>query len=452
MTSTNWYFTKSELYHGMNSEEIKSENANRKITCAFLQDAGMQLRLPQLTIATAVVFFHRFFVRHKLRDFERMIIAATCLFLAAKVEETPKKLKDVIEIMYTIKYKKEIKPDSMEFQQLKDQILTNELIVLQTIAFDLTVEHPYKFLLTYVKGIKGNRQLAQVAWNFVNDSLRTTLCLQFKPQLIASAAIYLASKFLKYDLPEGKNKPWWEVLDAKIEDLDEISNQILDLYDSTPNVDAMKPKTNFGENSKDEFSFSRADFSNELSTTTTTTTTTDSVVTSSSPNSSIQQPDSKSISSTVLPSSSIPDSKSSSSTSTSTSTDKSNLLPTSSQDNKVPTPTLARSDHRSRSSRSPPKRHTRSSRSRSPKHSPRDRSRSRSPKRSRSPRRSRSRSPKHSRSRSRSPTRRNSNSNRHDHYKPGGNNNNNNRGYKSNSHSRNTHRYDEKRYHPYDKS
>jgi hypothetical protein len=34
------------------------------------------------------------------------------LFLAAKVEETPKKLKDVIDIMYSIKYKKEIKPDS----------------------------------------------------------------------------------------------------------------------------------------------------------------------------------------------------------------------------------------------------------------------------------------------------------------------------------------------------
>jgi hypothetical protein len=100
------------------------------------------------------------------------------------------------------------------------------------VAFDLTVEHPYKYLLTYVKGIKGNRNLAQVAWNFVNDrfelfiyiskySLRTTLCLQFKPQLIASAAIYLASKFLKYELPEGK-KPWWEVFDARIEDLEGI--------------------------------------------------------------------------------------------------------------------------------------------------------------------------------------------------------------------------------------
>ena len=51
------------------------------------------------------------------------------------------------------------------------------------------------------------------------ESLRTTLCLQFKPQLVAAAAIYLAAKFLTYTLPEGK-KPWWEVLDAKIQDLE----------------------------------------------------------------------------------------------------------------------------------------------------------------------------------------------------------------------------------------
>lgn len=57
-------------------------------------------------------------------------------------------------------------------------------------------------------------------------SLRTNLCLQYKPQFIASAAIYLASKFLKYTLaPDGK-KAWWEVLDAKI---DELEGEYLDL-------------------------------------------------------------------------------------------------------------------------------------------------------------------------------------------------------------------------------
>jgi hypothetical protein len=38
---------------------------------------------------------------------------------------------------------------------LKEQILSHERTVLQTIAFDLTIEHPYKFLLTYVKNIQG---------------------------------------------------------------------------------------------------------------------------------------------------------------------------------------------------------------------------------------------------------------------------------------------------------
>lgn len=104
--------------------------------------------------------------------------------------------------------------------------------------------------------LKGNRNLAQVAWNFVNDSLRTTICLQFKPQLIASAAIYLASKFLKYQLPEGK-KPWWEVFDARITDLEgflffclistEISNQILDLYEIPPNVGVSSSNPSIGE-------------------------------------------------------------------------------------------------------------------------------------------------------------------------------------------------------------
>jgi len=232
-----WYFTKEELDKGANSEELKEEIALRRNTCAFLQETGMKLSLPQLTIATAIVFFHRFYATRKFSEFDRHIIGTTCLFLAGKVEETPKKLKDIIVVteLYRCKDlvppKKPLDPEGQEFNELREKILTHELIVLQTIAFDMTIEHPYKYLLMYVKQIQGNRNLAQVAWNFVNDSLRTTLCLQFKPQLIASAAIYLASKFLKYQLPEGP-KPWWEVFHAREDDLKEISNQILDLYES----------------------------------------------------------------------------------------------------------------------------------------------------------------------------------------------------------------------------
>eukprot|EP00741_Cyanophora_paradoxa_P012658 tig00020614_g12229.t1 len=206
-----------------------------------MSDSGQKLRLPQITIATAIVFFHRFFIRQSFKAHDRFIVGTTCLFLAGKVEETPKKLKDVISITYQVRNKtlpkshQELKPESQEFWELKEKVLITERVLLQTIAFDLTVEHPYKHLLAYVKKIDGTKELAQVAWNFVNDSFRTSLCLQFAPRIIAAAAIYLAAKFLRINLQNGQNSqgpPWWQMFDAKMDEMKNISNQILDLYES----------------------------------------------------------------------------------------------------------------------------------------------------------------------------------------------------------------------------
>jgi len=157
-----------------------SETQYRRLTCAFLQESGQKLRLPQLTIATAIVFYHRFFAHKSYESFCRFTIATTCLFLASKVEETPKKLKDVVIETFKIQNtpKPPPEPDSQEFKDLKERILVSERVLLQTLGFDLTVEHPYRPLLAYVKSIQGTRDLAQVAWNFINDSLRTTICLQ----------------------------------------------------------------------------------------------------------------------------------------------------------------------------------------------------------------------------------------------------------------------------------
>jgi hypothetical protein len=44
---------------------------------------------------------------------------------------------------------------SQESLELKDKVLQLERILLQTIAFDLTVEHPYKYILNFVKKING---------------------------------------------------------------------------------------------------------------------------------------------------------------------------------------------------------------------------------------------------------------------------------------------------------
>ena len=52
-----WYFTKEELNRGFTAEEIKAELQQRKTTCAFLQDCGMQLRL-YVTNYQAIPYSH----------------------------------------------------------------------------------------------------------------------------------------------------------------------------------------------------------------------------------------------------------------------------------------------------------------------------------------------------------------------------------------------------------
>lgn len=79
-----------------------------------------------------------------------------------------------------------------------------ERVLLQTIKFDLQVLHPYQFLLQYAKIFKAQQEAknkmvptlrmvgvpkagapieVQMAWTFVNDSLCTTLCLQWEPEV-----------------------------------------------------------------------------------------------------------------------------------------------------------------------------------------------------------------------------------------------------------------------------
>lgn len=53
----------------------------------------------------------------------------------------------------------------------------------------------------------------------MNDSLRTTLCLQYRPHLIAAAALHLSARCIKSPIPEvltDPKRPWWEVLDIKV--------------------------------------------------------------------------------------------------------------------------------------------------------------------------------------------------------------------------------------------
>ncbi|CAJ1892279.1 unnamed protein product [Cylindrotheca closterium] len=254
------------LKDGMSAEE---EATKRRKTCRFIEEAGRVLKLPRVAISTAMVFFHRFYAKHSFDQHDRFEVAVAAIVLAAKTEESPKKLNAVIVQCHDLKTRgmqagrvkgskpvppppSSLDPKGEEFSRLKERILLMERVILHTIGFELSIDHPYKFFVDQIKKLTQTRQLVykqppenlnptqtyqkmmnelvQYSMSFANDSMHTSLCLQFSPQQIATACVYLAGQFAKVDAPE--NSSWSKVLgEPDIESLASICVQILELID-----------------------------------------------------------------------------------------------------------------------------------------------------------------------------------------------------------------------------
>lgn len=192
--------------------------------CDLVQEATILLDLPQVCAATAQTLFHRFYARRSFARHDVRHVAMGVLFLAAKVEESPRRLRDVLNVFNALfQYRddglRELEPldiGSERYSNMKALVVHVEGEVLTELGFILYTEHPHKFILNYVKLICVDalleKPLAQKAWNVINDSARTDLCLRFAPEAICCAAISMAARALRLPLP---TKPaWWEVFEV----------------------------------------------------------------------------------------------------------------------------------------------------------------------------------------------------------------------------------------------
>jgi hypothetical protein len=62
--------------------------------------------MPNITATTAQLILHRFYYRKSFIRCEALTVATAALFLAGKIEENPRKLKDVVSVFdYVYKMK-----------------------------------------------------------------------------------------------------------------------------------------------------------------------------------------------------------------------------------------------------------------------------------------------------------------------------------------------------------
>jgi len=235
-----WLLNRQDLYRERKGDlELLGEEDYQKVTIFFanlIQALGEQLKVRQQVIATATVFFKRFYARNALQSIDPLLMAPTAVFLASKVEEfgviSNSRLISTCQSVIKNKYSMPFK--NSEFPYRIQNVLECEFHLLETMDCCLILYHPYRPLLQYVADAttedknEDNNKILSMAWKVINDSLRTDVPLLYPPYQIALAALHVA---LVFQGKESRWCQWFSELNVDMEKILEITKQIMSLYE-----------------------------------------------------------------------------------------------------------------------------------------------------------------------------------------------------------------------------
>lgn len=209
---------------GLNVNVVKSKTTHKNDvkTTKFIVEAGHRLKLPPVTCASACVLYHRLCKQCFQSEHDLNLVATAALYLASKIEESPCKLRDVINVSYRLLHKDKppLEVGSL-YWELHDSVANCELMILRALQFQVTFDSPHKYLLHYLNSLEDwldkeytiTSALTQLSWSLLQDSFHITLCLEYSPAVIAVAMIFFSLTCLGIDVPsQGARHSWWKAM------------------------------------------------------------------------------------------------------------------------------------------------------------------------------------------------------------------------------------------------
>lgn len=214
-------------------EPHRLEQELRIFSCDIIQNAGILLKLPQSAIFTAQMLLQRVYSTPDY-TFDRYpfdVTSMAALFLAAKVEEYPRKPREVMDVfvhLISIKMSYNYTLSYSEHEKLREELITAERRILKHLGFNLLSSYPHKMIVNYYYAIAGNldpdfnvwkerdrHRLLQRAWNYCNDSLRANVFLKHSKEDVAFACIQMACEDVQMPFPKSTDGRDWYCLFTK---------------------------------------------------------------------------------------------------------------------------------------------------------------------------------------------------------------------------------------------
>eukprot|EP00252_Welwitschia_mirabilis_P005313 TRINITY_DN15818_c0_g1_i1.p1 TRINITY_DN15818_c0_g1~~TRINITY_DN15818_c0_g1_i1.p1 ORF type:complete len:333 (+),score=72.01 TRINITY_DN15818_c0_g1_i1:456-1454(+) len=154
-----------------------------------IQEVCGAFKFPHKIQATAIIYFKRFYLRWSVMEHDPKHIMLTCIYLSCKVEEFHVSAEEL----------------GKGIQQDHQVILRNEMLVLQSLGFDLIVYSPYRSIDGFVDNMQKildakdeewqkSEALKEAAIAEVDKNMLTDAPLLFPPGQIALAALRRVNK------------------------------------------------------------------------------------------------------------------------------------------------------------------------------------------------------------------------------------------------------------------
>ncbi|KAI9202748.1 cyclin-like protein [Polychytrium aggregatum] len=199
---------------------------------------GRRLNLRQQVLATALVYFKRFYTRNNYKDIDGCLVAITSVYLACKIEECPLNISKCLELG---KQALEVDPGLLVNYSVQT-VAEFEYYLLEDLNFHTIVFHPYRPLTQFYTDLKLESQVLQTGWGMVNDTYRSNLSLMYPPFMIALTIVYLTTLFIGDEALRLHVKDWFCNLNVDMLEIAVITQEIIDMYEvATSYVDKEIP-------------------------------------------------------------------------------------------------------------------------------------------------------------------------------------------------------------------
>jgi cyclin C len=193
--------------------------------CAQIRELCRRIPLRPRVVATACAYFRRFYLDTSFGAADPVLVAPTCVYLAAKVEECTTQVKKVAQ--------KAMQIEPRLFGYAPEALLDHEYAVMQRVGFNLHVWHAHRSipLLLESAGLRDDADTREAVWCAANDAYVTDAVLTHHPHVIALAAVLVGACVLK-----GKDLRWWFAslappAAAEMKDVWAVAAMILDTYE-----------------------------------------------------------------------------------------------------------------------------------------------------------------------------------------------------------------------------